>query len=645
MWWPSVLCFSLALVLALYGINKHIRVFRQKWYLALALSVAIYIPVSIIFLLPIDLISSQNSADANQWFQLPARVIAVCWRSTYWTAFFLTWTILPVLQEFYDSGHHKPMLRLKDSLRTNLKYQLAMLVAGLLGLLYLVFSVGLTFASLKSLVIALSHSYSLILALWFMSYGLVNLPRDYWLLGSPQRYLNRCYVEITTANDTIEDLKYGLQEISHEIERFRAIAQEDYDLQFEFGEWLVDLQRQLPDEATGTQPLQTELQKLDLTTKRIVDLSRRLHHKKHRFILAICDLEKGFQDVVKFEDIQEAAASRQLHFRYTQQSKSMRLLSKLLSPKALYFCYQYAIPLYNRFASVLICLLSIIVVESEMLHSTKFSLVNLLLTAAKQLAPVKFVISVVMLTYMCMTSVLSLRKNKLFNLKYHLNDGGLSDPVSCLFYATYACRLTLPLSYNFLTLLVDRSSGFELFLGKSINLTVLGEGFNSWLPRFILVPLVFNYFNLFEKIKDKLGFNMLDYDEDDLPESRNGIATATIEEARHVVNKHMAKLNAETNPNLRAFRLSTPGRHSPVRSENFSESIDNLANMQYNQNRSQFNESLMRREEESFPPVAETNSSGGMWTSLKSAVGGVFTSSSGRVQIPSRDSDDEDLVL
>jgi len=44
-----------------------------------------------------------------------------------------------------------------------------------------------------------------------------------------------------------------------------------------------------------------------------------------------------------------------------------------------------------------------------------------------------------------------------------------------------------------------------MFLGRNINLTPLGGGFNSWFPLFILIPVIFTLFSLYDKIKGVLG--------------------------------------------------------------------------------------------------------------------------------------------
>jgi hypothetical protein len=102
---------------------------------------------------------------------------------------------------------------------------------------------------------------------------------------------------------------------------------------------------------------------------------------------------------------------------------------------------------------------------------------------------------------------------RVFNIYALVHKG--SDLQSLIFYGMYACRLTVPLSYNFLTLITSRAPVFEEFLGNSINLTPLGMYFNDWLPRFILIPIILTWFHFYDKVRDYLGFGLDLDDEDD----------------------------------------------------------------------------------------------------------------------------------
>lgn len=66
-------------------------------YVLVPIFLALFLPVSVILLLPIDLASSlrtEDEATRGVWF--PERLVLVAWRITYWLTFALTWYCLPI---------------------------------------------------------------------------------------------------------------------------------------------------------------------------------------------------------------------------------------------------------------------------------------------------------------------------------------------------------------------------------------------------------------------------------------------------------------------------------------------------------------------------------------------------------------------
>ncbi|KAL6018254.1 hypothetical protein ACNR9Z_005294 [Candidozyma auris] len=151
-------------------------------------------PLSITFFLPVDYVK-HNSASDIFGFTINDKTILVLWKSNYWSTFLLTWLLLPVLQEFYRSGHYHRLPKLKDAFRAHLKFQAIVLLVGIAGAIYLMLEVGFSFGHLKSMVIALSHIYALILALWLMAHGLIAIPRNRWVEGNLMQNINHHYLK------------------------------------------------------------------------------------------------------------------------------------------------------------------------------------------------------------------------------------------------------------------------------------------------------------------------------------------------------------------------------------------------------------------------------------------------------------------
>ena len=78
-----------------------------------------------------------------------------------------------------------------------------------------------------------------------------------------------------------------------------------------------------------------------------------------------------------------------------------------------------------------------------------------------------------------------------------------------------------------------------MFLGQNINLTPLGGGFNAWFPLFILIPVVFTLFSLYDKIKGVLGLGDLGgwIIEDD--EDENSGEIVSVVEGRGILKREL----------------------------------------------------------------------------------------------------------
>lgn len=91
----------------------------------------------------------------------------------YWTVYLLTWTIIPVLQEWENSGDLNSMDRLKRSLKSNGIFYLYMLVG---GAVFLVIMILLDVAGDMSLITylkCLASAFGMFLLMLLMGYGMV----------------------------------------------------------------------------------------------------------------------------------------------------------------------------------------------------------------------------------------------------------------------------------------------------------------------------------------------------------------------------------------------------------------------------------------------------------------------------------------
>lgn len=103
----------------------------------------------------------------------------------YWSVYILTWTIIPLLQEWENSGDLKSIDRMKRSLKVNGIFYFWMLVGGIVVLILLiVFNVAGDMGLITYLK-CLATCWGIFLQMVMMGYGIVEIPRSLNLNSQP----------------------------------------------------------------------------------------------------------------------------------------------------------------------------------------------------------------------------------------------------------------------------------------------------------------------------------------------------------------------------------------------------------------------------------------------------------------------------
>lgn len=643
MWFLPAVCFSFMLLLSVLGIQLHINLFQYPLYFLLALTLATFLPLSIISLLPIDYISLNFKLEL---FDLPNNVILILWKLNYWTTFVLTWLILPILKEFYRSGYFNSMARFRDALKSNLKFQLVIISISAIAFIYLTLEIGLSLNHLNLMIIALSHIYALILALWLMAHGLINLPKIKWIEGNVIKHTNHLYLAVPKLIDSLEDTKILFKEDILQVLVLKKNFTTD-EIDIELRDWILYLYNHIPLELKEMMERHTDndhlISREQLTVSFMHDLTSNFNAHRRKLIAHESEFNNLFRKIIKLEDITAAQANstNELIFRVDN-------FRTLLLPKLNYYYYAYLRPISNKVLSVILLIGSFVIIQSEFFHLTKLSLVDLLIFKGEGHGLLKFISCTIIFSYMLFAALNSLTQLKIFNM-YHLVPRN-SDPVSACFYTTYVARLTIPLSYNFITLFVSRKSTFEEWFGQSVHLTGLFNLLNNWLPRLILIPIILTVFNVYDKIKKRLGlnfydswlFNDLDSDDEEAPDlenSQNKRKDLIIVEAKKIINRELSKrLLVGFNSDLRPFNLAVP---TPV--HNYDDESSDFEDDAVNAQLDFLNRSL----------VSTTLTNNPVWNSITNTFSGIKSSFSGfggnargsRIRYRDDPVDDDDLVI
>lgn len=561
-----IICHLAALAGSLGFFFSHIDLRQYPLYYLVPLILAVYIPLSVTFLLPIDYIS--RNCGPIDGLNLSDSAILFSWKATYWSTFLLTWVLLPVLQDFYKAGHHLKIIRLKESMRLNLKFQLIVLGVSIAAAIYLILEVGLSFNNMKLMIIAVSHIYALVLALWLMAHGLVTVAKNRWQEGNLVQNLNHYYLKVSSLVDALEDTKMDLkEEVLSVILLKENFTNAQYSERFVFHDWIMDLHLQIPDTLRdqvrrnyvhdNSRTITAE----QVTEKFMASLASKFQRNLYNYQAYQSDFDILFSKISRLQALVEAKNTRDVN----ERTEIMSQIPSRLPAKLNFIIQCYVKPIGARAISIALYAVCVVILQSEFFHSTKISLLDTFIfhSGLQKSKYLQVVASFLVFLYMLFCSLNSLTRLKVFNM-YHLVPRN-SDPVSATFYASNIARMTVPLSYNFITLFTSRDSVFEEWYGKSIHLTGLFNMMNNWIPRLLVVPVILTTFNIYDKMKTKLGlhsdfYGWADFDDEEAIGSDNSQSKRKdllIVEGKRIFTMEQARRNNYVPSQTRLYNLAS----------------------------------------------------------------------------------------
>ncbi|KAK3112809.1 hypothetical protein LTR53_010520 [Teratosphaeriaceae sp. CCFEE 6253] len=551
----ALLAISLLVLLLL---RHYLPLRTTPAYLLIPVFLALALPSSIILLVPIDLASATDdpAKSPNRGVWLPQTVVLVTWRITYWLTFCLTWFILPLLGEYVDAGYRDGRSRMIYSLRSNARYQLMYLGSGVAGLVYFILQNGFHTASIKGLVMALAYGWGLVLAIGLMGHGLVALPRRLYRNANVSTRLRRLQAQAPKTKDKLDDATSELEELEDTVWQLK---QRKYGTSRDLQEWIDELAdtTAVPDgrssaatavrgASTGVPAVVTERYLAELTRK-----LKRARHKKARFVDEWAHLCQHAQDT---QTILDSATTKQLDFG----RESHTLLSRLnpLTPTMRYHLHTTLLPNLRIAASVLLALASLMVVFSELVASfaPRLSPIGLTIVhhpSSPNGGKIGFagqLLAAAWLLYMDTCALYAIADVRVWGNRALVKRQTYGE--SACWYSLQVAKLTVPLSFNFITMLppaVYQETAFYQFLGKLINLTPLGKGFSAFFPCFLLLPVLGSLFNVYGRMKKIIGFGVL---EDESEENVSGFGTGGWREGRALIERELQSRGGEASSNL-----------------------------------------------------------------------------------------------
>jgi hypothetical protein len=508
----TTICLAVLLLL-----RQYLPLRTTPAFLTVPIFLAIALPTSAILLVPIDLASSSGPEDEqSKGIWLAQRPLLVAWRLAYWLTFMLTWFILPLLAEFMDAGYRDPKQRLIYSLRSNGRYQLIMLSCAVVGLIYIGFDYSFNFTAIKALIMALAYVWGLMLAIYLAGHGMVAVPRNLFRRSSTSGTLKRVQTRAIRAHEKLEDATIDLDDLEAQV---LQLKQRKTGTAKGFQEWIEELvdmtsgqeQRILANPATTTASSKIPAV---ITERYLADLTRRLERAQHRKARYVEEWDHIVKRATDLQAILDSQASKKLTFGRG---------SYLLTPYLRHMVYVHVLPYVCLASGGVLALASVAVIFSEIIRFPASQLSPVGLTVvhhpsndAYQVGFGGQVMASLWIAYMCICALSSINDVPVWNGRALVRRN--THPESACWYAGQVAKLTVPLTYNFLTFTpktVYKKTVFYDFLGRLINITHLGTWFDYLFPMFILIPVCMTLFNLYGRIKKLFGFGIMDDEEEE----------------------------------------------------------------------------------------------------------------------------------
>ncbi|KAL2164481.1 hypothetical protein VTH06DRAFT_3697 [Thermothelomyces fergusii] len=583
----ALFCISVVVLLIL---RHYLPLRSTPAFLLVPVFFALWLPASMVLLVPIDLASSAMADNIDaRGIWLDERTLRVSWRITYWLTFALTWFILPILGEYSDSGYRDPKAKLIDSLRANAQYYAIVFGSGALGLIYVLISYGRFSESLKSTVMALAYCWGLILVIYLMGHGLVSIPRRLFRNANISGRLRRIQAQAPIVYEKMEDSIMDLEDLELQVAELSRRKGGSASLFQDWIEELVDMTN-LPESQQGRANIprgsgnQSPIPNV-ITEKYLAELTRRLVRAKHTRSRYVSEWNRLLEDAVKTQAILDSAASKKLDFGRASPHAGFWDRHTIFTPYTRYLFYYYFVPYLQIALAVVLSLASVCIVWSEVVKGLfpqvsviRYSVVHHQVASKGQVGLAGQVIAALWMLYMCAAALISITEVKVWRGRALVRRNTAHE--SAFWYASQVARLSVPLTYNFMTFLgsIYRDTVFYHFLGQLINLTPLGKWFDYLFPALILVPVCATLFGLYGRVKRVVGFGVvdaLDNEEEDDPASRGGpSAFGRWREGRDLIERELnGTLTAvrarrtdfvNNNNNRNSSNSSSAGRSAPV---------------------------------------------------------------------------------
>lgn len=551
--------------LALYLLHRYGDVRKQQRLVLLGTLLSWYLCFLIVFILPFDvsttiynqcihdnsnqtLVEDQGEQSAQAyhsspsfsppsvanvcvkpWRYIPDRVLPVFWRVVYWTSQFLTWLLLPFMQSYARSGAFSIVGKVKTALIENAIYYGTYLLIFVCLLIYasVHLKMKLTWIQLQTIGIAAANTWGLFLLVLLLGYGLVEIPRSYWLSSSNSFLLAKTYFKVAKLATEKAAVEENLADVMEEVADLNESVRFNHSLRKCVDTILTKCPTRYQEEMGRNVENPSENRAIP-TKSGLIKLHQKVISAVQRHSQTQVQWSLLLDEAFHLEDIAKSESSPLRVITKSFSSNRPGWVRKFIYTPTVEWYWQCVFrKTFCRLLAALLSVLSVAVVWSE---CTFFSTHPVLSLFAVFVQKAEQHYNYILIEMVCFVSILFLCvcvyttvfRIRFFNY-YHLVPHHQTDAYSLQFSGMLFCRLTPPLCLNFLGLIhmdsaisnQDRiQTSYTSIMGSMRLLPVISDGFYIYYPMLVLLLCVATIYKLGSRCLNLLGFYQFITDND-----------------------------------------------------------------------------------------------------------------------------------
>lgn len=382
-----------------------------------------------------------------------------------------------------------------------------------------------------------------------MGHGLVAIPRSLFRNANISGRLRRIQAKAAKVHEKMEEAIENLENLEAQV---AALSLRKTGSAKIYVDWIEELsdQSHLPENfqpRTLTRRMSTPRVDIPsvITAPFLADLSRQLDRARHSRTRYLDEWDRILQSSTETRAILDSAASKRIEIGEASPSNSFFDRITILTPYTRYIYNYFFLPYAGILLGIFLSLASFCIIWSEGIKSITpyFSIIEATVVhhAEGDIGQIGFagqVISALWILYMCSAAMVSLTEVKVWRGRALVRRNTHGE--SAMWYAMQVAKLSVPLSFNFITFLRPETyepTVFFNFLGQYVELTPLGTWFNLLFPTLVLIPVCATLFNLYGKVKSCVGFGGVIEDEDE--ENESGYGTGSWREGRDLIEREL----------------------------------------------------------------------------------------------------------